>query len=231
MEATKPEASRLTSAEIFVVGLRYLAPNYIDPNLFDAKCVFKDTEADNLFANQHNEINSLGKLLEKRRWRGGYDDKAPQNMFKRVSVEKFLQAENPFPVFVEFNEMEITQEEREKYGKLVKFPEDFDENIKDLKVLGKREIAGLLKWRSKVNVALKKIRIQEKNSENIKEITKENSEEELENAIEKANHEEIQVIYSVFYEFLKSFAEKPQNQREKREAICEIREKLWRNCE
>jgi AdoMet-dependent rRNA methyltransferase SPB1 len=42
VEATKPEASRTQSAEIFVVGLRFIAPDLIDPKMFDVKYVFKE---------------------------------------------------------------------------------------------------------------------------------------------------------------------------------------------
>lgn len=38
---TKPVASRSTSAEIYVIGLRYKAPAKIDPRLLDMKHLFQ----------------------------------------------------------------------------------------------------------------------------------------------------------------------------------------------
>ncbi len=39
---TKPVASRATSAEIYVICLKYRAPAKIDPRLLDARHLFKE---------------------------------------------------------------------------------------------------------------------------------------------------------------------------------------------
>jgi len=139
VEATKPKASRFTSAEIFVVCSGYLAPSFIDEKLFDAKYVFQDTEADHFHDQLAGEITSIDKLLENRRKRGGYDDKAPMHLYKEASLTKLIKAENPLLIFAEYNKITTTKEERAKYYNVIKSqPKDLDLSFDDIKVIGKR---------------------------------------------------------------------------------------------
>ena len=73
------------------------------------------------------------------------------HLYKEVSLTKLMEAENPLLVFAEFNKITTTAQERAKYYETVKRrPKDLDEMFDDIKVLGKREIGNILKWRGKV---------------------------------------------------------------------------------
>jgi AdoMet-dependent rRNA methyltransferase SPB1 len=111
---TKPLASRNQSAETFVVCSGYLAPTFIDERLFDPTLVFKDTEADHQMAQMNKEITSMDKLMESytNRSRVGYADDAPMHLYREVSLEPFIQADNPFPIFKGYNRMIITDDEK-----------------------------------------------------------------------------------------------------------------------
>jgi len=198
VEATKPEASRTQSAEIFVVGLRYIAPDYIDPKLFDVKHVFKDTEAD-LMGETSVKYDSVKKLFEKKRSRQGYDDDMPVTMHRTICFEDFLFAEEPIAIFAKYNKIKLTEEEEAKYLKLVEPPEDYKELIEDLKVLGKREVQIMLRWRTKIMKALhkekKKEAIKEKVETEEKPTVEENdTDSELEEEIKKEKLKELKEL-------------------------------------
>ncbi|KAL0244552.1 hypothetical protein GEMRC1_008634 [Eukaryota sp. GEM-RC1] len=94
VEATKPLASRNTSAEIFVVCQHFRAPENIDPRLFDPKSVFSNIEEKTdalvaLFAKPHGR--------KQRANRGGYseDDAGRLPNSKKTDVVSFLFPEGP----------------------------------------------------------------------------------------------------------------------------------------
>lgn len=84
-----------------------------------------------------SEINSVDKILEKRRKRGGYGDNANMSLTSKLPFDEFIKTENPFACFVA--NTEITQPSEEMLG-LVEPPKFYDEYLADLKVLGRREI-------------------------------------------------------------------------------------------
>ena len=92
-----------------------------------------------------NEINSIDKIMEKRRKRQGYDSDMPMSMHKKLTLKQFLSVTNPFVVFIDFNQIKLSEEDKENYCTLVPMPEGLDEYLDDLQVLGKREIQMILK--------------------------------------------------------------------------------------
>jgi len=189
VEATKPAASRTQSAEIFIVCLRYIAPDYIDPKLFDTKFVFKDTEEDLLKESEAEKITSIDKLLKdaKRKNRDGYDADAPITMHRTISFEDFLHIENPLVAFHKYNKISFTPEDEAKYLSITKTPEDYKVIMEDLKVIGKRELQSLLRWRIKLLTKLGKLKKKaaKENNDAIEE-----EEEEKEEKKPKADGEE-----------------------------------------
>eukprot|EP01015_Nassula_variabilis_P020799 TRINITY_DN363_c0_g1_i3.p1 TRINITY_DN363_c0_g1~~TRINITY_DN363_c0_g1_i3.p1 ORF type:complete len:951 (+),score=305.80 TRINITY_DN363_c0_g1_i3:127-2979(+) len=155
VEATKPQASRATSAEIFVVCQRYIEPDFIDKRLFDVRFVFKDTENEAISSLMSTGINSIEKLFEKRRHRGGYADDAPQSMYREIDIEQFINAENPFPIFMEFNKIKVSEDSKKRYLSLVEPPKGYEGMFEDIKVLGRREVQALIKWRNKVQMKIR----------------------------------------------------------------------------
>jgi AdoMet-dependent rRNA methyltransferase SPB1 len=82
VEATKPEASRSISAEIFVVCIGFKAPDFIDKKFFDPREVFKQNEASLLEILSTKEVNSVDKIFELRnRKRKDTTDPNKQSIF------------------------------------------------------------------------------------------------------------------------------------------------------
>jgi prolyl oligopeptidase PreP (S9A serine peptidase family) len=82
----------------------------------------------------------VSKLFEKRRRRTGYDADAPMVLYKTLHFDEFMKAHNPFPLFLEYNKLELTEDEKVKYAAMAKLPPDFEELCSDIQVIGKREV-------------------------------------------------------------------------------------------
>lgn len=76
-----------------------------------------------------------------------------------------MKADNPYPIFLEYAKITMSEAEKEKYVSLTKTPKDFELLMEDIKVLGKREMVQLLKWRSKIKIELNKLKQHSKKPE------------------------------------------------------------------
>lgn len=74
--------------------------------------MFKDTE-NTIAQDILGQINSVDKLMKRGKNRQGYADEVKQSMNQEMSFTDFLQCENPYAVFAEYNKLTLTQEERD----------------------------------------------------------------------------------------------------------------------
>lgn len=144
VQATKPQASRNESAEIFVVCQGFLAPDKIDNKFFDPKHAFKEVDV---------QVKTVKELVSKKKPKAeGYSD-GDLTLYHTFSVTEFLKAENPVDFLSKANEITFDNPEVESHP--VTSPE-IRECCSDIKVLGRKELRLLLSWRSKLRRFLSK---------------------------------------------------------------------------
>ena len=151
VDATKPKASRNTSAEIFVVCQGYKAPGKIDQRLLDQKFLFKDV------SDPAKPVDVFDpKQLMAKRHRGGYED-GVSVLYKECPAVEFVRSAKAPEMLGAYNRFVLDGPgsgagagDAEAAAALRDHPAttaEVRELVKDLKVLGRREFKQLLKWR------------------------------------------------------------------------------------
>ncbi|NWW85883.1 SPB1 protein, partial [Rhynochetos jubatus] len=144
VQATKPQASRNESAEIFVVCQGYQAPDKIDSKFFDPKYAFKDVEV---------QTKSVSELVSKKKPKAeGYAD-GDTTLYHRFTLMDFLKAPNPVDFLSKANEIMLGDSELENHSSTT---EELRQCCKDIRVLGRKELRALLNWRTKLRRFLAK---------------------------------------------------------------------------
>ena len=147
VQAIKPNSSRSQSSEIFVVCLKYMKPEKIDPKLLDPNHVFKSV---NTTGTQGPDV--MHKKYEKanRRNRGGYDEVIGDVLLvKKGTVSEYVDSTEPLRVLTDIDSLKFTDACREHMESKFTTPE-IVECFRDLRVLGKGDFKKLLKWRTKI---------------------------------------------------------------------------------
>ncbi|NXF33976.1 SPB1 protein, partial [Nyctibius bracteatus] len=144
VQATKPQASRNESAEIFVVCQGYQAPDKIDSKFFDPKYAFKEVEV---------QTKSVSELVSKKKPKAeGYAD-GDTTLYHRFTLMDFLKAPNPVDFLSKANEITLGDGELENHSSTT---EELRQCCRDIRVLGRKELRALLNWRTKLRRFLAK---------------------------------------------------------------------------
>ncbi|XP_008406245.1 pre-rRNA 2'-O-ribose RNA methyltransferase FTSJ3 [Poecilia reticulata] len=144
VQATKPQASRNESAEIFVVCQGYVAPDKIDSKFFDPKHAFKEVEV------QAKTVKEL--VAVKKPKAEGYTD-GDLTLYHSFTVTAFLKAENPVDFLAKASEIKFDNPLLESHSAT---NNEIKECCQDIKVLGRKELRLLLSWRAKLRRYLAK---------------------------------------------------------------------------
>lgn len=138
VQATKPQASRHESAEIFVVCQGFLAPDKVDSKFFDPKFAFKEVEV---------QAKTVTELVTKKKPKAEGYAEGDLTLYHRTSVTDFLRAANPVDFLSKASEITIDDEELAQHPATT---EDIKACCQDIKVLGRKELRSLLNWRTRL---------------------------------------------------------------------------------
>ncbi|XP_044055973.1 pre-rRNA 2'-O-ribose RNA methyltransferase FTSJ3 [Siniperca chuatsi] len=138
VQATKPQASRNESAEIFVICQGFVAPDKIDSKFFDPKHAFKEVEV------QAKTVRDL--IPVKKAKAEGYTD-GDLTLYHSFTVTAFLKADNPVDFLSKASEIAFDNTDLESHSATTN---EIKECCRDIKVLGRKELRLLLNWRSKM---------------------------------------------------------------------------------
>jgi len=137
VHATKPQASRNESAEIFVVCQYYICPDKIDPKFLDPKYVFQELEIE-----PKNKLNIFHPEKKKKDKAEGY----PENdytLHHQLKVSDFVAHENGIDLLQHASEVIFDDLEYLNHEKTTK---EIKECFKDIKVLGRKDLRNIMNW-------------------------------------------------------------------------------------
>ncbi|PVD31320.1 hypothetical protein C0Q70_06732 [Pomacea canaliculata] len=190
--ATKPQASRNESAEIFVVCENYLAPDKLDPKFLDPKYVFKDVEED------VKQTINLIHPEKKQRHREGYAE-GDYTLYHVLNASEFLKSEDFLEKLAASNEIVLDETRISEHPATTI---EIKECCKDIRVLGKKDIRSLLSWRKVLIKDFQKAEAEQEQAKNesaegkAEEELSENEveEQEMQEILAKANEEELKQL-------------------------------------
>lgn len=141
VHATKPQASRQESAEIFVVCQNYKKPQQIDPRFFDPSSLFADiSNFDDALKKQKADLLKPANKVKKTKAQG-YEEGDP---LKTISDVQFVASNSHMDYLAQCHQIKLGNSDILSHDSTT---DEIKECCKDLKVLGRKDLLRLLKWR------------------------------------------------------------------------------------
>ncbi|GMH23567.1 hypothetical protein Nepgr_025410 [Nepenthes gracilis] len=188
VEVTKPVASRSTSAEIYVVGLKYKAPAKIDPRLLDVKHLFQG-------AIEPPKVVDVLRGTKQKRHRDGYEEGA--TLLRKVcSAADFVWSDTPLEVLGTVTSISFEDTASLPIKNHALTTEEVNALCDDLRVLGKQDFKHLLKWRMNIRKALPPTKEATSSTVDVDKEDKDGEEEEQDDD-EKILNEMVELTHAV----------------------------------
>ncbi|KAI3716106.1 hypothetical protein L6452_23202 [Arctium lappa] len=145
VEVDKPAASRSTSAEIYIVCLKYKAPAKIDPRLFDVRHLFQGGK-------EAPKVIDVLRGTKQKRHRDGYED-GDTTLRKTCTATDFIWSSAPLDILGSVTSINFTSDTCLPIKDHALTTEEVKALCDDLRVLGKQDFKHLLKWRIHIRKA------------------------------------------------------------------------------
>ncbi|KAK6101976.1 FtsJ-like methyltransferase family protein [Brugia pahangi] len=140
----KPAASRLESAEIFVVCEKYLKPEKLDPDLLDPKKVFAESTQQSVVSNPQLMLQPRAKL--KKVPATGYENESV-SLHKTINATDFIHSNNYLELLASAYKIVLDDE---RWLNNESTTDEVKCCLEDIKVCGPRELRLILKWRRNI---------------------------------------------------------------------------------
>lgn len=174
VEATKPLASRMESAEIFVVCAGYKAPKHIDPKMFNAQAVFSDV-------GQEKVLSAAGTFVMPRtNVPMGYDEFS--TIAHRVgTMSDFIACNDPKEFLKSHHEIRFPEEDKH-YLQSKHSRKELVYLCHDLQQVGDADKKRLMRWRDQL--IREQTRILQAEQDNVEEQEEDEESEEDEGPVD-----------------------------------------------
>eukprot|EP01084_Bolivina_argentea_P295636 509029_1 len=218
----KPASSRLQSAEIFLLGTGYLAPDKIDPRMLDPRKVFAMLEDEG--DRRIKGMTVMHKKFDKhnKRQRQGYDDSLGVMLERRGTASEFVSSPDPMRFLTDWHVLDFKEGACQDLLKHPATTEDVRAFCSDLRVLSRSDFKALLKWRIKMRAACQ----EEEAKGNGKEERNNELEEDGSSALKSDLDSEEDIQQEILELRLKNLAKAKRVKKKERQQAAKLRQRL-----